>query len=212
MNGLPPLQPLEHLDPARFEIPAVLKKLVSAHRQLAEFKGVASSMPNQAILVSTLGLQEAKDSSEIENIVTTHDELFREAAFSDAIASAATREVARYRQALGVGYDSVRGTELLTVNQILAIQAELEKNRAGLRKLPGTVLQDAAGRTVYTPPSPEHLPGLMTDLERFRQRTTSFPRSTRWSRWHSSITSSRASIPSTMATAARAASSMCFIW
>ncbi|MEJ0099574.1 MAG: Fic family protein [Pseudomonadota bacterium] len=160
-------QPLEHLDPARFEIPAILKKLVSAHRQLAEFKGVASSMPNQAILISTLGLQEAKDSSEIENIVTTHDELFREAAFSEAVASAATKEVARYRQALGIGYDSVRETELLTVNQILAIQAELEKNRAGLRKLPGTVLQDGVGRTVYTPPSPEHLPGLMTDLERF---------------------------------------------
>ncbi len=162
-----PVQPLEHLDPARFEVAAVLRKLVTAHRHLAELKGVASSVPNQAILISTLGMQEAKDSSEIENIVTTHDELFREAAFSEAAASAAAKEVARYRQALGAGYNSVLENRLLTVNQILAIQAVLERSRAGLRKLPGTVLQDGAGRTVYTPPLPQHLPGLMTDLERF---------------------------------------------
>ncbi|MEP7311519.1 MAG: Fic family protein [Pseudomonadota bacterium] len=158
---------MERLDPARFETPAILRRLVSAHRHLAELKGVASSVPNQDILISTLGLQEAKDSSEIENIVTTHDELFREAAFLEAGNSAAVKEVARYRQALGVGYDSVRATGLLTVNQILAIQAALEKNRAGFRKVPGTVLKDSVGRTVYTPPSPELLVGLMSDLERF---------------------------------------------
>jgi Fic family protein len=81
MNLPPPLRPLEHLDPTRFETATILKKLVSANRQLAELKGVAATMPNQGILISTLGLQEAKDSSAIENIVTTHDELFREAAF-----------------------------------------------------------------------------------------------------------------------------------
>jgi Fic family protein len=167
MSRTLPLPPLEHLDRARFETPAVLKKLVSAHRHLAELKGVVSSMPNQAILISTLGLQEAKDSSEIENIVTTHDELFREAAFSEAVSSAAAKEVARYRQALAAGYATVRETGLLTANQILSIQAVLEQNHAGLRKLPGTVLKDGSGRTVYTPPSPERLPDLMTDLARF---------------------------------------------
>ena len=100
MSSLPPL---ENLGSARFEAPTILKQLVSAHRYLAELKGVASSMPNQAILISTLGLQEAKDSSEIENIVTTHDELFREAALPEAASSAATKEVARYRQALAIG-------------------------------------------------------------------------------------------------------------
>jgi Fic family protein len=158
---------LESLKPARFDTPVILRALVSAHRYLAELKGVASSMPNQAILISTLGLQEAKDSSEIENIVTTHDELFREAALFEAAGSAAAKEVARYRQALAAGYDSVRQKGLLTVNQILDIQAVIETSRAGLRRLPGTVLQDGAGRTVYTPPSPENLPRLMTDLERF---------------------------------------------
>jgi Fic family protein len=167
LNELPPLQPLECLDPARFDTPAILRQLVGAHRNLAELKGVASSMPNQAILISALGLQEAKDSSEIENIVTTHDELFREVAFAEAATNAAAKEVARYRQALAVGYSSVQQTGLLTTNQIVAIQAALEKNRPGFRKLPGTVLQDGAGRTVYTPPSPEHLPQLLTDLDRF---------------------------------------------
>src|SRR5690606_23354495 len=123
-------------------------------------------MPNQGILINTLGLREAKDSSEIENIVTTHDELFRETAHT-AAGTVAAKEVARYRQALQVGFNAVRATGLLTVNQIIAIQAELESNRAGLRKLPGTVLADGAGRVVYTPPSPEHLPGLMADLDRF---------------------------------------------
>src|SRR5690606_11038822 len=147
--------------------PAILKKLVGAHRSLAELKGVAASMPNQGILVSTLGLQEAKDSSEIENIVTTHDELFREAALTEAAASVAAKEVARYRQALAVGFEAVRGVELLSTNHVLTIQAALEHNRAGLRRLPGTVLKDGMGRTVYTPPSPEVLPAHMADLERF---------------------------------------------
>ena len=161
------LPSLEHLNPARFDTPAILKRLVGAHRSLAELKGVAASMPNQGILVSTLGLQEAKDSSEIENIVTTHDELFREAALTEAAASAAAKEVARYRQALAVGHEAVRGSGLLSTNHVLTIQAALEHNRAGLRRLPGTVLKDGVGRTVYTPPSPEVLPALMADLERF---------------------------------------------
>lgn len=161
------LAPLESLDPARFETPRILRQLVAAHRKLAELKGVVSSVPNQAILISALGLQEAKDSSEIENIVTTHDELFREAAFAELATNPATKEVVRYRQALGIGYTAVMQTGLLTTNQIAAIQAALEKTRPGFRKLPGTVLKDGSGQTVYTPPSPEQLPVLLTDLDRF---------------------------------------------
>jgi Fic family protein len=74
----PALAPLEALAPARFETLAILKKLASSSRQLAELKGIAATIPNQGILINTVGLQEAKDSSEIENIVTTHDELFKE--------------------------------------------------------------------------------------------------------------------------------------
>lgn len=169
-----PLQPLQSLDPARFESPIILKKLVSANRRVAELKGVAASMPNQGILISTLGLQEAKDSSEIENIVTTHDELFREAAFPEAPGGAAAKEVARYSRALSIGFDAVRGSGLLTGRHILEIQATLERERPGYRKLPGTTLKDGTGRIVYTPPSPESLPNLMGDLERFINDSADF--------------------------------------
>jgi Fic family protein len=159
--------PLTALDASRFDRPDVLKRVTAASRQLAELKGVAASMPNEGILISTLGLQEAKDSSAIENIVTTHDELFREAAFPEA-GSAATKEVAHYRQALQVGFEAVRKTGLLTNNHILEIQAALEQNTAGFRKLAGTALKASDGRVVYTPPQdPEVIRTLMAELERF---------------------------------------------
>jgi len=162
------LTQLETLDARRFETPAILKRLASSSRKLAELKGIAASMPNQGILINTLGLQEAKDSSEIENIVTTHDELFKDDVLPEAFANPAAKEVLRYRQALRVGFDLVSHSGLLTSNHIVQIQGELEKNNAGFRKLPGTALKDGAGRTVYTPPQdPAEITALMTDLERF---------------------------------------------
>lgn len=165
---MPDLFPLEQLQATRFDQPAILKKLASSSRRLAELKGVAASMPNQGILINTLGLQEAKDSSAIENIVTTHDELFRDDVDSDAFTNPAAKEVLRYRQALRVGFEQVRRSGLLTANHIITIQGELERNQAGFRKLPGTALKDGAGRTVYTPPQdPATIVALMRDLERF---------------------------------------------
>lgn len=158
---------LSRLEPKRFDTPAVLKRLASASRQLAELKGVVASIPNQAILVNSLGMQEAKDSSAIENIVTTHDELFRDAVFPDA-GSPSAKEVLRYRQALNMGFELVRSTGVLTSNHILRIQQELERNNAGFRRLPGTTLKDSAGRVIYTPPQDvNEVLRLMTDLERF---------------------------------------------
>ncbi len=162
-----PLAPLDSLRPERFETSEILKQVVASGRQLAELKGIAASIPNQAILINTLGLQEAKDSSEIENIVTTHDELFQQPTLQSETGSLAAKEVARYRQALRVGFDSVLRSGLLTNKQILQVQAALVDNAAGFRKVPGTALKDSAGRIVHTPPSPELLPGLMRDLERF---------------------------------------------
>lgn len=160
------LQPL----PAALDVEtkAVLKKLAEAHRHLAELKGMATGIPNQTILIQTLALQEAKDSSEIENIVTTHDDLFK-AQVSEAVANPAAKEVARYVAALRVGFDSVRKTGLITVNQILEIQRTLEQNDAGFRKLPGTVLRNlSTGEVVYTPPQDHgRIVELMADLERF---------------------------------------------
>jgi Fic family protein len=165
---MPALTPLEQLNPARFETPAILKKLASSSRKLAELKGIAASIPNQSILINTLALQEAKDSSEIENIVTTHDELFKDDVLPESFANPAAKEVLRYRQALRVGFEQVRGSGLLTCNHIIEIQGELERNNAGFRKLPGTALKDGAGQTIYTPPQdPAEIVALMRDLERF---------------------------------------------
>ena len=164
MSAIPPLT---DLDPARFDTPSILKGVAAASRQLAELKGVSASIPHAGILINALGMQEAKDSSAIENIVTTHDELFRDAAFPEETGSASAKEVLRYRQALKVGFDAVSATGLVTINHILRVQQELERNDAGFRKVPGTVLKDSAGRTVYTPPDPDGVPGLMSNLEQF---------------------------------------------
>lgn len=162
------IMPLESLDSARFDTPAILKKLAESSRVLAELKGVAASIPNQGILINTLGLQEAKDSSEIENIVTTHDELFKNDLMSDSVDGSAAKEVLRYRQALLVGFKQVIETDLLTSNHILLIQAELEKNNAGYRKLPGTSLKNSQGEIVYEPPQDsDEIIHLMSQLERF---------------------------------------------
>lgn len=159
---------LDTLDASRFDTPAILKRLAGASRKLAELKGIASAIPNQAILINALGLQEAKDSSEIENIVTTHDELFKDDVSPDTFTNAAAKEVLRYRQALRLGFERVRGTGLITVGHILEIQAELERNTAGFRRLPGTTLRNKRGDTVYTPPQdPDEIVVLMGALERF---------------------------------------------
>lgn len=162
------LAPLGRLKAEWFETPAVLKKTAAASRKLAELKGLASSIPNQGILINTLSLQEAKDSSEIENIITTHDELFKTDAFPNLPDNPAAKEVHLYIAALRTGYMLVHKTGLLTANHIIEIQAELEKNKAGFRRLPGTALKNNRGDTVYTPPQdPDTIVTLMRDLEHF---------------------------------------------
>lgn len=156
------------------ETKAVLKKLARAHQALAELKGVAASMPNQSILISTLALQEAKDSSEIENIITTHDDLYRSDSIRHQFVTQAAKEVHNYADALRAGFERVKSTELLTVNDILTIQAGIEENQAGFRKLPGTELKnEQTGETVYTPPQHhDEIVALMSNLERFINEPT----------------------------------------
>jgi Fic family protein len=167
---------LRDLSPERFDTAPLLKRLTITSRSLAELKGVAGTLPNQDILVRTLGLQEAMDSSEIENIVTTHDDLFKDDAREGSSLNPAVKEVHRYRQAMQVGFESVRAKRMLTLNQILEIQAVLEENRAGFRKLPGTVLKSGDGRVVYTPPQhPDQIVELMNELERFLNDPDVFP-------------------------------------
>lgn len=139
--------------PFELETKKILKQLSASHRQLAELKGVAQTIPNEDILVNTLALQEAKDSSEVENIVTTHDEIYRtELSARDIIASASAKEVLNYREAIKRGFAQVRNDKLLTNNIIKEIQRTLVGNTAGFRKVPVTALKNSAGETIYTPP------------------------------------------------------------
>jgi Fic family protein len=151
------------------ETKAVLKQAAKAHRRLAELKGVALTIPNEQILISTLTLQEAKDSSAIENIITTHDEIFKAELYIENLRSPAAKEVQSYANALRKGFGLVRINKILTNSFILQIQEELEQNKAGFRKLPGTALKNQqTGETVYMPPQdPEEILGLMQNLEAF---------------------------------------------
>jgi Fic family protein len=151
------------------ETKAVLKKLVLAHKALAELNGVSETIPNEVIILNTLSLQEAKDSSAIENIITTHDELYSSDSIAQQFASAAAKEVYNYANALKEGFNVVKQKGLLTCNQIIDIQATLEENNAGFRKLPGTALKnEQTGETVYTPPQKnEEIVALMANLEKF---------------------------------------------
>ena len=163
-NTLPKLPPN-----ADIETRAILKKAASAHRYLAELKGVSATIPNQDILINTLPLQEAKDSSAIENIITTQDALYKEELFPERTNNIAAKEVRNYVAALHRGFELVREKGLITANNIREIQAKLELNSAGFRKLPGTALvNEATGETIYTPPQdPSEVIELMTNLERF---------------------------------------------
>lgn len=135
---------------------------------MAELKGYADTIPNKNILINAVMINEAKDSSAIENIITTHDDLYK--AMSEASgASPAAKEVACYRSALWEGYGLVKDREMITTNIIIEIQGMIEQNRAGIRTLPGTILQNAStGETVYTPPEGEdEIRRLLSNLEKY---------------------------------------------
>ncbi len=150
------------------ETTKILKKAIQANRALAKLNGTAKIIPNQNILVNALVLQEAKDSSEIENIITTHDELFRAGLDIESVTHEA-KEVQYYREALIKGYELVRDNGLLLKRDIVQIQGILEQNDAGVRRQSGTVLRNmATGEVVFEPPQEyEEIQKLLTELEKF---------------------------------------------
>lgn len=162
--------PIDLLPPPKLEeTKKILKKLNSAHRHLALLNGMAKTIPNQRILIDTLALQEAKDSSAIENIITTHDELYKAQLFQNTFKNATAKEVNSYAEALKYGYDLLNTHKLLTANHIIEIQSILEQNNAGFRKLPGTALiNESTGETIYTPPQdPATIVALMKNLTEY---------------------------------------------
>ncbi len=150
------------------ETKAVLKQLSQSNRFLAELKGISKTIPNQSILIATVPLLEAKDSSAIENIITTHDELYKESLFEGIVKNPATKEVQNYATALRLGYEKILSQKLFTNNIILEIQSVIVKNNAGFRKLSGTEMKnDVTGETVYIPPqSYDEIIDLMANLEK----------------------------------------------
>jgi Fic family protein len=151
------------------ETKKVLRKAAIAHKALAELKGVVTSIPNENILIETLTLREARESSAIENIISTFSEVYQSNLFTNQFMSAAAKEVHLYAKALKTGFHLVKKHQLLTNNYILEIQQEVEENSAGFRKLPGTkLLNDKTGEVIYTPPQDhETIMELMNNLEKF---------------------------------------------
>jgi len=151
------------------ETRAVLRQVTAAARELSLLRGKLGIIPNENILINTLALQEAKDSSAVENIITTHDELYKAQLFEDYVQNAAAKEVSRYAEALKQGFALVRQQKIITNSTILTIQRILEQNEAGYRKVPGTSLvNQQTGETVYTPPQhPQDIEDLMQNLVAF---------------------------------------------
>ena len=161
-----PLLPL----PYDLETKTVLRQANKANRKLAELKGVAQTIPNERILISSLTLQEAKDSSAVENIVTTQDDLYRAGLDANfTLIGAATKEVLFYREAINEGFKLVRNKNILALNDIKRIQEVLEQNSAGFRTTPGTQLKRSSdGAVIYTPPQDgQRIVELMSNLEQF---------------------------------------------
>lgn len=166
-NTLPALPPVQVL-----ETKPVLKRCITARAALAELKQAAELIPNQAMLINTLPLLEAKDSSEIENIVTTADRLFQHAQ-GDGQADAATKEALRYRTALHRGYRHLAERPLCTATAV-EICRTIKGVDMDIRRTPGTQLvNDRSGKVIYTPPEGEQrLRDLLANWERFLHNET----------------------------------------
>ncbi len=147
------------------ETPQILKKAIAANKVIAELKGLAQTIPNQVILINTLALQESKDSSEVENIVTTHDELFKYDKESQSLSSA-TKEVYRYNEALFHGFKMLK-TKPITNNLLIEIMQIITERQSGFRNLPGTVLKNGQGEVIYTPP--QNLVDILEQMKNLEQ-------------------------------------------
>jgi len=152
-----------------FETKRILKMAIKANKELARLKGYCSLLPNDSILLSAIILKEATASSEIENIITTQDELYKALLSKDKKTDQQTKEVLNYRSAVWIGYNEIKKKGIIALSTILKIQEELEGNNAGIRKMPGTsLMNDSTGHVIYTPPDNEpKIYNLLTNLEEF---------------------------------------------
>ena len=150
-NDLPELPP--KID---FENVRVLKKTISASRALSELKGAITSLPNPALFIDTINLQEAQASSAIENILTTQDDLFKFSVADRQINNPAIKEVLHYKEALWYGFEQLKKRPILSTNLFIDLVQIIKKNNGGIRNAPGTQLKNpVTGKIIYTPPEGE---------------------------------------------------------
>ncbi|MCK5522425.1 MAG: Fic family protein [Thiomargarita sp.] len=162
-NLLPELPPAIDL-----ETKQILKKTITANRKLAELKGIINTIPNATILINTLYIQEAKDSSAIENIITTYDEIYKQNLFTDLIKNPAVKEVENYAHALKTGFQLIKQQGFLSLNHICTIQQEIVQNKAGFRKQLIQLKNEQTGEIIYTPPQNPHIINqLLNNLEQY---------------------------------------------
>ena len=163
-NELPPLPPKVDL-----ETKLVMRKVISASRALSELNGALRNLPNPTLFLDTIHLHEAKSSSEIESIVTTNDDLYRDIiADQKKVGNPAVKEVLRYKQALWIGLERIEQKPFITTNLCVDIVQCIKNNTAEIRSTPGTVLANSHGEVLYTPPAGESvIREKMADLERF---------------------------------------------
>jgi Fic family protein len=167
-NDLPLLPPAQDV-----ESKAVLKACVLARAALAELRTAGQLIPDQRVLIHIIPLLEARSSSEIENIVTTNDELFRQASLDDGGADPATKEALRYRSALFEGYEAIKLRPITTATAIEIVRT-LKGVGLDIRATPGTTLTNShTGEVIYTPPEgADHLRSLLANWERFLNEPT----------------------------------------
>lgn len=150
-NGLPLLPPTQDVETKR-----VLKAAIEANKALAELRGMGGLLPNQQLLLRTMLLQEARRSSEIENIVTTNDALYRALDADSEAADPATREVLHYERALWHGFSRLREGSALGMSLFTDIVQIVKKTGIGVRQLPGThIVNSQTNEPLYTPPEGE---------------------------------------------------------
>jgi Fic family protein len=168
-NDLPFLPPN-----AEIETKPILRKVASAGRQLAELNGLVHSLPNPTILVNSVTLQEARASSEIENILTTNDRLFKAFTAKSEQIDPQTKEVLNYREAVWHGFNKLRKRPVFTTNLFIELVGIIKHNESGIRRTPGTRVGTASGKTIYTPPEGEQvIRDKLKNLEDFLHDTTS---------------------------------------
>ncbi|WP_299455851.1 Fic/DOC family N-terminal domain-containing protein [uncultured Microscilla sp.] len=162
-NGLPLLPPKVNLETTN-----ILRKAITASRALAQLNGAITNLPNPTLLLDTIYFQEAKGSSEIENIITTNDELYKAVVADKKIDNSANKEVLHYKKALWLGLETLDSKSFITTNLCIQIVQCIKNNTSGIRKTSGTTLSNAKGETIYTPPSGEEIiRDKLSNLEKF---------------------------------------------